>query len=508
MSLDPQLPATGPAGPNAPVTPGGPATPADSAEAGPAGPQVGADEWVARQRHRREYLPSWLGAGQRQFERIGWWPGLAIAGLAGAALPLIGLGGFQLQVGIDALVIALLAVGLNIVVGWAGLLDLGYVAFFGVGAYGFALLSSNQLGAHGIHLPSWLVIPAVMIGTGLLGLLVGLPSRRLIGDYLAIITLFFGEAFVEITNNVAPSVLGGPNGIVGIDPINAFGIQITSNTGYYYLLVVVLVITMAVLRLLETSRTGRAWRAVRDDSLAAASMTIPVNWVKLTAFAFGAMVAALAGTIFAAQQISVFPTDFDTPILILIYAGLILGGAGSIAGAAVGALVLMVVDDGLLRSPTDSGYLFYGLILLTLLVKLRPWRRLAAVLAATAVLGFAAHAIAGAISARAVAGTPSSTGWIGSALRDWVIIPANAQALGDWGYVLLICLLIALVQAKGRWRTILLVPTLYLAALVWETKLSANPAITRQLMIGAILIVMMNARPQGLLGARRVEAPT
>ena len=291
-----------------------------------AGPQVGADEWVARQAHRREYLPSWLGAAQRRFERTSWWPKLAIAGLAGAALPLLGLGGFQLQVGIDALVIALLAVGLNIVVGWAGLL-------------------------------------------------VGLPSRRLIGDYLAIVTLFFGEAFVEFTNNVAPHALGGPNGIVGIDPIRAFGHQISTNTGYYYLLVIILVLTMAVLRLLDTSRTGRAWRAVREDPLAAASMTIPVNRVKLMAFAFGAMVAALAGTIFAAQQISVFPTDFDTPILILIYAGLILGGAGSIAGAATGALVVMIIYDGLLRSPTDSGYLFYGLILLTLLVKLRPWRR-------------------------------------------------------------------------------------------------------------------------------------
>src|ERR1700722_3102417 len=112
------------------------------------GPQVGADEWVARQAQRREYLPSWLGAGQRQLERVGWWPRLAIAGLAAVALPLLGLGGFQVQVGIDALVIALLAVGLNIVVGWAGLLDLGYVAFFGCGAYGFALLSSAQLGSN------------------------------------------------------------------------------------------------------------------------------------------------------------------------------------------------------------------------------------------------------------------------------------------------------------------------------------------------------------------------
>ena len=301
------------------------------------------------------------------------------------ALPLLGLGGFQLQVGIDALVIALLAVGLNVVVGWAGLLDLGFIAFFGFGAYGFALLSSAQLGPAGIHLPYYLSLPIVMIGAALLGLCVGLPSRRLIGDYLAIVTLFFGEAFVEFTNNVAPSKLGGPNGITGIDPIKAFGFQLTTNAGYYYLLVIVVVVTMAVLRLLETSRTGRAWRAVREDPLAAAAMTIPVNRVKLSAFACGAMVAALAGTIFAAQQASVFPTDFDTPILILIYAGLILGGAGSIAGAVTGALVVMVIYDGLLRSPAEASYLYYGLILLTLVAKLRPWRRLAAVLAAEAV---------------------------------------------------------------------------------------------------------------------------
>jgi branched-chain amino acid transport system permease protein len=472
------------------------------------GPQVGADEWVARQAHRREYLPSWLGRAQQAGERIGWWPRLAIAGLAGLALPLLGLGGFQLQVGIDALVIALLAVGLNVVVGWAGLLDLGFIAFFGVGAYGFALLSSPQLGSAGIHLPTYLSVPIVMIAAALLGLAVGLPSRRLIGDYLAIVTLFLGEAFVEFTNNVAPSKLGGPNGITSIDPISIFGYQLTTNAGYYYLLVIVVVVTMAVLRLLETSRTGRAWRAVREDPLAAAAMTIPVNRVRLSAFACGAMVAALAGAIYAAQQASVFPTDFDTPVLILIYAGLILGGSGSIAGAVTGALVMMVIYDGLLRSSTEAGYLFYGLILLTLLVKLRPWRRLAGVLAATVALGFAAHAIAAAITASAVAGGPQSGGWIADALRDWVIVPANAQTLGNWGFVVLICLLITLVQVSSRWRTILLPPTLCLASFVWETRLVTEPAITRQLMIGAILIVMMNARPQGLLGQRRVEAAT
>ena len=470
-----------------------------------AGPQVGVDEWVAREQGRREYLPSWLGSAQRASERVGWWPRLALATVAALVLPFLGLGGFQLQVGIDALVIALLAVGLNIVVGWAGLLDLGYVAFFGFGAYGFALLSSSQIS---IHLPSILAIPIVMIGAAILGLIVGWPSRRLIGDYLAIVTLFFGEAFFEFTNNVAPGTFGGPNGIVGIDAINSFGIQLTTNQSYFILLVILLVLVMAVLRLLETSRTGRAWRAVREDPLAAAAMTIPVNRVKLMAFAFGAMVAALAGTVFAAQQISVFPPDFDTPILILVYAGLILGGAGSIAGAATGALVVMVIYDGLLRSPTDSGYLFYGMILLTLLVKLRPWRKLGIVLAATAVLGFAAHAIAGAISSSAVARGPASGGWIGAILRHWVIVPADSRVPGNIGFVVLICMLIALVQVKGNWRTILLVPTIYLGAFVWETRLAAESQVTRQLLIGAILIVMMTARPQGLLGQRRVETPT
>jgi ABC-type branched-subunit amino acid transport system permease subunit len=471
------------------------------------GPQVGADEWVARREQRHEYLPSWLGWAQRSFERVGWWPRLALVTLAGLALPLLGLGGFQLQVGIDSLGIALLAVGLNIVVGWAGLLDLGFIAFFGFGAYGFALLSSAKIGAHGIHLSAPLSIPIVMIATGVLGLLVGLPSRRLSGDYLAIVTLFFGEAFVEFTNNVSPGVFGGANGIVGVDTIHGFGVSLQSNKGYYELLVILLVATMAVLRLLDTSRTGRAWRAVREDPLAAASMTIPVDRVKLMAFAFGAMVAALAGTVFAAQQISVFPTDFDTPILIVVYAALVLGGAGSIAGAATGGLLLYVIYDGLLRSPTYAGYLFYGLLLLTLLARLRPWRKLGLVLAALVAFGYAAHAIAAAISASWVAGSPQTTGFVGSALRDWVIVPANPQTPGKYGFVLLVCLVIALVQLKGRWRTILLVPTLYVASFTWETVLITNYQVTRQIMIGAILIAMMTARPQGLLGTRRVEVP-
>jgi branched-chain amino acid transport system permease protein len=465
-------------------------------------PSIGVDEWVARQAQRREYLPGWRGAAQRRLGAIGFWPKLGAAAAVGALLPLAGLNAFQLQVGINSLLLAMLALGLNVSVGWAGLLDLGYIAFYGFGAYGFALLSSSQLG---IHLPAYESLPIVMVAAAILGLAVGLPSRRLIGDYLAIVTLFFGEIFVEVTNNVAPATLGGPNGIYALDPIRGLGVQITSNEGYFYLLLILLVATIVVLRLLDTSRLGRAWRAVREDPLAASLMTIPVNRVKLMAFSFGAVVAALAGTVFAAQQSSVFPTDFGTPYLILIYAGLILGGSGSIAGAVLGGLVVSVTLDGFLRSPTEAGYIFYGAILLTLVYKLRPWRRLVAVLVATAAFGLAAHAIAAAVSAAAVAGGPQSTGVIASVLGGWVIVPSNPAGPGNIGFVLLVCLLVALVQLRGRARTVLLVPTLYLAACVWEARLAAEPSITRQILLGAILIVMMNARPQGLLGSRRVE---
>ncbi len=471
----------------------------------PQDPGIGVDEWVARSAGRREHAPGWRGEVQRQFERVGWWPKLAVAGLAGAAVPLLTVNDFQLQVGINALLLALLAVGLNVSVGWAGLLDLGYIAFYGFGAYGYALLSSNQLSTAGIHLPTLVSVPIVMIAAAVLGLLVGLPSRRLIGDYLAIVTLFFGEAFVEFTNNVAPTKLGGPNGIVSVDPYKLLGHPILTNKGYFYVLLVLIVATVAVLHLLDTSRLGRAWRAVREDPLAAQLMTVPVNRVKLMAFSFGAVVAAMAGTVFAAQQISVFPTDFDTPFLILIYAGLILGGAGSLAGAVLGGIILSVTLEGFLRSPTQAGYIFYGVILATLIVKVRPWQRLAAVLGGTVAFGLVAHAIVKAISASAVAGGPQSSGWISNLLHDWVIVPANPTRAGNIGYVVLLCLVIALIQVKGRWRTILMVPTLYLAACVWEGVLVAQPSVTRQLLLGAILIVMMNARPQGLFGSRRVE---
>jgi ABC-type branched-subunit amino acid transport system permease subunit len=467
-------------------------------------PGVGVDEWVARSAERKEYLPGWRGDAQRALERIGWWPRLGLAAAVGVFIPLvIGLNSFQTQVGIDALLLAILALGLNVSVGWAGLLDLGYIAFYGFGAYGFALLSSTQLNPPGgVHWPAYFSIPLIMIAAAVLGLCVGWPSRRLIGDYLAIVTLFFGEAFVEFTNNVAPKTLGGPNGIFALDPLHGLHVQILTPTGYFYVLLALLVISMAVLHMLDTSRMGRAWRAVREDPLAASAMTIPVNRVKLMAFAIGAMIAAMAGAVFAAQQTSVFPTDFDTPYLILIYAGLILGGAGSMSGAVLGGLVVSIVLDGFLRSPTQAGYIFYGVIVVTMLVKLRPWAKLAAVLGGTIAFGFVVHAIVSAFSSSAVAGNPGSTTWID---LHWAIVPANPILFGNIGFVALLCLVVMLPQLKGHWRTILMVPTLYLAACVWEARLVTVPAITRLILLGAILIVMMAWRPAGLLGARRVE---
>jgi branched-chain amino acid transport system permease protein len=475
------------------------------------GPSIGVDEWVARSEERRKYSSGWDGLLERINERVNWWIGLAIATFLGAVFGQLGFSSFVMQVAFDTLLLALLAVGLNIAVGWAGLLDLGYIGFFGFGAYGFALMSSHQLGANGVHLQAYESLPIVMVGGAILGLLVGLPSRRLIGDYLAIVTLFFGEAFVEFTNNVAQSKLGGPNGIFGLDPIQGFGIQVLSLKEYYYVMLALLVLTMVVLRLLDTSRTGRAWRAVREDPLAASLMTIPVNRVKLMAFSFGAMVAALAGATFAAEQTNVFPTNFDTSYLILIYAALILGGAGSMAGAVLGAVVINATYDGFLRSgPTWEGSIFYGLLVLVLVVKLRPWRRLAVVVLGTVVFGFVVYAIVHAISPSATAGGPQSGGFVADLLRNWVIVPAPQSGTipagpGNLEFAAVICLLIALVQLRGWWRTILMIPTIYLAACAWESRLIGQPSITRLILIGAVLIVMMNSRPQGLLGVRRVE---
>jgi ABC-type branched-subunit amino acid transport system permease subunit len=474
-------------------------------------PGIGVDEWVASHEGRRERGRGFSGYVKHEFERVPR-PAFYLAfGVAAALLPLFTSNGYVIRVGFDTLLYMLLALGLNIVVGYAGLLDLGYIAFYGVGAYGYAMLASPKFG---LHWDTLLIIPVVVGVTALLGFLVALPSRRLLGDYLAIITLFFGQLFVTVYQNGSRisvlgltrpyDVTGGPNGIPGVDNWDLGGLKITSGTGYYYAALVVFMLMLTVVYLIDQSRTGRAWKSLREDPLAAELMGIPVNRLKLIAFAFGAGIAGLTGTLFAGLNTAVFAADFDVPTLIIVYAMLILGGAGSLGGVIIGALVVNVSLE-VLRTPNHATWVFYVILLATLLVKLRPWRVLAVVLGGTIAFGYAVHAIASEWWPRGVAGSASVGGWLGSGLEGWVLHPTNPMMIGNICFVGLVLAVLGLTVLQGWLRSIAMIPTLYLSAFVWENRLVVEPSITRLILIGVILIVLMNARPQGLLGTARVE---
>jgi branched-chain amino acid transport system permease protein len=428
-----------------------------------------------------------------------------------AIIPALTSDAYIVRVGFDTLLYMLLALGLNIVVGYAGLLDLGYVAFYGFGAYGYAMLASPKFG---LHWDTLAILPVVVVATALLGFLVALPSRRLLGDYLAIVTLFVGQLFVTVYQNGnkmsllgftrSVDVTGGPNGIPGVDNWDLGGLKIASVNGYYYAALITFVLVLGCVYLVDQSRTGRAWKSLREDPLAAELMGMPVNWLKLIAFASGAAIAGLTGTLFAALNTAVFSADFDTPTLIIVYAMLILGGAGSLGGVILGAITVNVSLE-LLRTPGHATWIFYVVVLATLIAKLRPWRVLAVVLAGTIGLGFAFHAIMDAAWPRSTAGAPNVGGWVGRALDAWNLHPTNPAMIGNIAFVVLILAILLLTVINGWWRRLAMIPTLYLAAFVWNNRLVVEPSITRLILIGVILIVLMNARPQGLLGTSRVE---
>jgi branched-chain amino acid transport system permease protein len=472
-------------------------------------PRVGVDEWVASVEERRERRGGIGGLARRIDERVPPAARLALFAALAATLPLWMGRGDLFAYGIFTLIYILLGLGLNVVVGYAGLLDLGYVAFFGFGAYFYALLSSEH---YGIHWPSALSIPTVVVSTALLGLVLGIPSRRLLGDYLAIVTLFFGQAFVVFVNAANPTVAGkgltgGPNGIADIDPNELFGYELASRTQQYFFLLAVVVLVLAGLHFLSESRTGRAWRALREDPLAAEAMTMPVNRLKLMAFMFGAAIAGLAGCIFAAVLTAVTSGNFALPILITIYAVVILGGIGSLTGVVLGAIVINVSFQFLApENPQQNArVLFYAAIVLLLALAVRPWWRFAAVLGAVAVLGLAAHTVAGAISDSWTAGPVVEGGRLAGLISDWVIIPAGHDRFANGAYIALVVLILALTRMRGWWRTGLLVPTIYVAAVVWETSFVEQPAVARWIIFGALLVLLMTVRPQGLLGTPRVE---
>jgi ABC-type branched-subunit amino acid transport system permease subunit len=480
------------------------------AEPGP-GVRIGVDDWVAEAAARTRAREGPFGQLRDTLDRVGpgWW--LALMVVVVAALPVLGASQFLIRVAINALLFALLALGLNVIVGEAGLLDLGYIAFYGFGAYCYALLSSNQF--H-LHWPSELTILLVTVATGCLGLLLGLPSRRLLGDYLAIVTLFFGQIFVQLATNLDRfqppwaskplNVTGGPNGIFGVDPIRIGPVHLISQEDYLYLLLGLLTVALVALHRLVGSRTGRAWRALREDATAAELAGIPVRRLKLFAFAVGGAIAGLSGTAFAAVQLGVFPSNFDLTLLIMIYAAVVLGGAGSLPGVLLGAAVISVLPE-VLRDPDHGRLLFYGVLLVLLLARVRPWWRPLALVAATVALGLVIRLVAEALWPTAVTAAGAGSDALGRALGAWVVVPTKPVAIGNAAFVLLVAALLLLTRLRPAVRAFALVPVAWLAAFVWESRLAGEPSVTRQLLVGAILVVMMNARPHGLLGRPRVE---
>jgi ABC-type branched-subunit amino acid transport system permease subunit len=234
-------------------------------------------------------------------------------------------------------------------------------------------------------------------------------------------------------------------------------------------------------------------------------MGMPVPWLKLMAFSFGAAIASLTGTLFVALNGSVFPGNFDLSLLITIYAMMILGGLGSQAGAVLGAILISVLLE-LLREPANSRYIFYAVLLLGLVAVLRLSIRLAVVTGGVIVLGIVIRLVVDQIDATWTGAAPQGTGWLGELIAKWVVEPAGvAPWLKSVAYISLIVLALLLTTLGGLARLLVLVPTLYLAAFVWENILAVQPEVTRYILLGALLVVVMIVRPNGLIGEKRME---
>jgi branched-chain amino acid transport system permease protein len=285
------------------------------------------------------------------------WLAVLLVGGALAALPFVlQLGGTAwVRIANFAILYTLLALGLNIVVGFAGLLDLGYIAFYAVGAYVYALLASPHFG---LHLPFWIILPLGAGIAAIFGLLLGAPTLKLRGDYLAIVTLGFGEIIRVFLNNLSRpvNVTNGPQGISRIDPFTIdgfdfsryetlFGIQVSGPMKYYYLLLVAVVAVIIVNLRLQNSRIGRAWEAIREDEIAARAMGINTRNLKLLAFAMGASFGGLAGGMFAAIQAFISPESFVLVESIMVVSMVVLGGMGNVWGVILGAVLLSFVPE-------------------------------------------------------------------------------------------------------------------------------------------------------------------
>jgi branched-chain amino acid transport system permease protein len=304
-----------------------------------------------------------------------------IAFAVAIVLPFVGHNGAFTNFLADAGAFVLLALGLNIVVGFAGLLDLGYAAFFAIGSYSFAMLASPQFG---VHVPFWVLIFVASGIAAVFGILLGAPTLRLRGDYLAIVTLGFGEIVPQTFLNLTQWT-GGPNGIGSLDQPVFFGLRFGFNPLPYYLLILALIaLAVSIASNLRQSRLGRAWMAIREDELAAAHMGINTTTTKLSAFAMGASFSGLAGCAYASKLQLVSPDQFGFNVSVFILAMLVLGGMGNIPGVILGSLILSALERfilpqgtnflhgiGLNVDLTNSRFLIYGAILV-LMMLFRP----------------------------------------------------------------------------------------------------------------------------------------
>lgn len=295
--------------------------------------------------------------GPPKNQRVLLWGGIALVAVALLALPfaLASVGTTWVRITNLAILFVLLALGLNIVVGFAGLLDLGYVAFYAVGAYVYALLASPHFD---IHWPFWVILPIGAAIAALFGVLLGVPTLKLRGDYLAIVTLGFGEIVRIFLNNLSRpiNITNGPQGIARIDPFTLGGLDFSRTETYlglvfsgpikyYYLLLLVLLAVIFVNVRLQNSRIGRAWEAVREDEVAARAMGIDTRNIKLLAFAMGASFGGVAGGMFSAIQGFISPESFVLVESIMVLSMVVLGGMGNIWGVILGAVLLSFVPE-------------------------------------------------------------------------------------------------------------------------------------------------------------------
>ena len=289
-------------------------------------------------------------------------PALTLLTLFTIAFPFL-FSGYQTNIMTTALIYVMLGLGLNIVVGLAGLLDLGYVAFYAVGAYSYALLN------HHFGLGFWTILPVGGLLGALFGILLGFPVLRLRGDYLAIVTLGFGEIVRLILENWNAFSFG-PSGIANIPRPGLFGIAMTLNEAtiyIYYLMVALCLFTIFVVNRLQDSRIGRAWIALREDEVACQAMGIDKTRTKLTAFALGATWAGMVGVIFAAKTTFINPASFTFMESAMILSIVVLGGMGSIAGVILGALILILTPE-YLRAFSTYRMLLFGTAMVLMMV--------------------------------------------------------------------------------------------------------------------------------------------